>query len=277
MESSKLKNMVLLILAAANLCLLFFTVQRRYQEARLQGEALAEAVRFLASRGVSVDGEAVPDAGALSPQLVSRDVEREAALAAGLLGDDTQAQSTGAEVYRYSSGRGSLQFHSSGAFSGEFVPGAVPVGAGTAEDCLALLERLGLQGELLREEDGVLTFRQLWHGVPLFSQQLVLTVGDGSLSSLSAWQQLLGEPAADPGRRTISTSTALIQFLNGVTAMGDVCSRVDGITPGYTGVPPLSGPMALTPVWRITTDTGAYQLDLVTGELSRAVQEEAGG
>ena len=27
--------------------------------------------------------------------------------------------------------------------------------------------------------------------------------------------------------------------------------------------------MTLTPVWRITTDTGAYQLDVVDGGLSR--------
>ena len=27
--------------------------------------------------------------------------------------------------------------------------------------------------------------------------------------------------------------------------------------------------MELIPVWRVTTDTGAYQLDLLTGELDR--------
>jgi hypothetical protein len=51
--------------------------------------------------------------------------------------------------------------------------------------------------------------------------------------------------------------------------LGDVCSRVDGIEPGYLSVTSLSRQMELTPVWRITTDTGAYQLDLVSGEVER--------
>ena len=38
---------------------------------------------------------------------------------------------------------------------------------------------------------------------------------------------------------------------------------------GYVSGPSLSGPMPLTPVWQVTTDTGFYQLDLVTGGVSR--------
>ena len=64
-------------------------------------------------------------------------------------------------------------------------------------------------------------------------------------------------------------STALVSFLNGVSALGDVCSRMDAIQPGYAVTPALSGGMTLTPVWRVTTDTGAYQLDTVTGQVTR--------
>ena len=48
-----------------------------------------------------------------------------------------------------------------------------------------------------------------------------------------------------------------------------MCSRVDEIVPGYLSATSLKRQMALTPVWRITTDTGAYQLDLVTGKVER--------
>lgn len=277
MESSKLKNLVLLILILTNLGLLAFTVQRRYQETRLQGRALEDAVRFLASRGVAVDGADVPDAGALPPQTAARDLEREAALAAGLLGEDVRPQSAGAEVYRYENGRGYLQFHGSGAFSGEFTPGAIPIGGDPEAGCLELLDELGIRGEPISRGEDTLVFRQLWQEVPLFSQQITLEVKEGSLVSLTAQQQLAGTPAADLSRQTVSTATALIQFLNGVSALGDVCSRVERIQPGYVGAVPLSGPMALTPVWSVTTDTGSYQLDLVSGELTRAVQEGAEG
>ena len=64
-------------------------------------------------------------------------------------------------------------------------------------------------------------------------------------------------------------ATALIGCLNGVSALGDVCNRIDMIEPGYVAAASLSGPIVLTPVWRITTDTGAYQLDTVTGGVTR--------
>jgi hypothetical protein len=48
-----------------------------------------------------------------------------------------------------------------------------------------------------------------------------------------------------------------------------VCSSIDRIDPGYVSAATLSGPITLTPVWRITTDTGAYQLDMITGALTR--------
>jgi hypothetical protein len=46
-------------------------------------------------------------------------------------------------------------------------------------------------------------------------------------------------------------------------------SRVDSIIPGYVSSTALNQRLSLTPVWRVTTDTGAYQLDLVSGELTR--------
>ena len=79
----------------------------------------------------------------------------------------------------------------------------------------------------------------------------------------------MGRPQPDPSRETISVATALIRFFNGVGALGDVCNRIDAIEPGYVAAASLSGPILLTPVWRVTTDTGAYQLDTVTGGVTR--------
>ena len=48
-----------------------------------------------------------------------------------------------------------------------------------------------------------------------------------------------------------------------------MCSRVDAIVPGYLTASSLNKVMTLTPIWQVTTDTGAYRLDLVSGELER--------
>ena len=80
---------------------------------------------------------------------------------------------------------------------------------------------------------------------------------------------MIGQPQEDSGRSTLSVATVVIDFINGVSALGDVCNLIDSIEPGYITAVSLSGPTVLTPVWRVTTDTGAYQIDTVTGGVTR--------
>ena len=269
MEWPKLKNIILIILALTNLFLLIFVAQRELRDSQLQRQARREAITFLEDRGVAVDEEQVPQTMELLPQTVERDLEREAQLAAALLGQEVTSENRGAGVYRYTGGSGSIQFHSDGSFSAQFAPGAFPLGKNPREECLKILEKLDFQGRLLEERDNVLVFRQMWEGYPVFTQQVTLETEENCLTAMTSGRRLVGEPAADESRQSISVVTALIDFLNGLNGLGDVCSRIDAITPGYVAATPLSGPMSMTPVWRVTTDTGAYQLDLITGELGR--------
>lgn len=272
MEGRKLKNIALLILVLTNLCLLGFVLQRELQGSYFAWQTRSNAIRLLTQeKGVVLEENVVPDRIQLRPQMVSRDLEEEGMLASQLLGGTVQAENLGAGVYRYFNQQGSIQFHSDGTFSGEFPPGELSVGKDRVEGCLALLEKIGFQGALLEETEDTLVFRQLWDGVPLFSQQVTLGVQDGYLTAMVAGRRLMGEPEEDPGRSTISVSTALVEAYNGINALGYVCSRIDGITQGYVSTATLTGSMALTPVWRVTTDIGEYQLNVVTGELSQVL------
>lgn len=269
MEWPKLKNIILIILVLTNLCLVAFVAQRELRNSQLQRQARQEAIQFLEDRGVAVEEKQVPQEMELLPQTVERNLEEESQLAAALLGEGVKAEDRGAGVYRYSNEAGSIQFHSDGSFSAEFAAGAFPLGEDRAESCRELLARLNFEGELLHEGENLLVFRQTWSGYPLFTQQVNLELSDGCLKAMTSGRRLIGEPVEDTTRQPITVVTALIDFLNGLNALGDVCSRIDAITPGYVAATPLSGPMTLTPVWQITTDTGSYQLDTMTGELSR--------
>ena len=178
-------------------------------------------------------------------------------------------EALGGEVYRYSNWNGSVQFHSYGAFSAQLEPDAFPAGDDPEGAALAVLAALGFQGELLEKRGESLTFRQTWEGIPLFNQEVTVSCSGDSLSALENGHRLVGEPVEDPSRQAVTVSTALVNFLNGVSALGDVCSRIDQIQPGYWVTSALSGGMALTPMWRVTTDTGAYQMDMVTGQVTR--------
>lgn len=269
MPWSKMKNMILAILAVTNLCLLLLVAGQALQSGRMRVQARENAILFLKNRGVEVDEDMIPQKMDLPPLTVERDMEGEERAAAALLGGAVTAESRGGEVYRYYNEKGSVQFHSDGTFSAQLAPGAFPMGADRAAGCTELLERVGFTGAVMEEAGDELVFRQSWQGSPLFTQQVILVCQGECLTAITAGRLLVGRPQEDAGRQTISVATALINFLNGVGALGDVCNRIDAIEPGYVTAISLTGPTALTPVWRMTTDTGAYQLDLVAGGVTR--------
>lgn len=269
MSWSKMKNIILVILAVTNLALLVLVGGQAIRGSRLLSRAREDAIQFLRNRGVEVEETMIPQSMDLLPQIVERDLEGEERAAAALLGSPMTAESRGGEVYRYFNERGSVQFHSDGTFSAQLAPGEFSVGENRAAGCVELMERMGFQGVVLEEEGDTLLFRQTWKGWPLFTQQVTLVCQGDGLTAVTAGRQLAGKPQEDAGRQTITVATALISFLNGVGALGDVCNRIDAIEPGYAASASLSGPIHLTPVWRVTTDTGAYQLDNVTGGVTR--------
>ena len=257
MPWTKLKNIILAILVLTNVCLLSLVAGPAIQSKRQLSQAREEAIHFLQNRGMQVEEDVIPQSMELTPQVLERDLEEEARAAAALLGGPASVQARGGGVYRY------------GTVSARFKPEAFPLGTDRREACLALMGRMGCEGTILEETENELIFRQSWRGSPLFTQQVTLTCGEKGLTSITAGRQLIGRPQEDPGRSTLSVSTVVIDFINGVSALGDVCNRIDSIEPGYITAASLSGPTVLTPVWRVTTDTGTYQIDTVTGGVSR--------
>ena len=270
MEWSKLKNIILIMLAAVNLCLLFFVVQREWRDSANQRQNRQQAVDFLTDRGIQIhEGQLPDDQMVPRPQTVERDQEEESRLATQLLGEDVVVQARGAGVYRYQNGAGALQFHSDGSFSAELSPDSFPLGVDQERSCLDLLTQIGFEGETTARDENTLTVRQSWEGIPLFNHQVTLVWGSEGLETRTAGRRLVGSPVERTDQRPITVASALVYFYNGLNGLGDVCNQVDSIVQGYISVTSLSGPMELIPVWRVTTDTGAYQLDLLTGELNR--------
>lgn len=68
----------------------------------------------------------------------------------------------------------------------------------------------------------------------------------------------------------MNVPTALMDIFTGLNQLGDVCSQITRIQQSYVSISTLHGSMALRPVWYVATDTGFYQLDTVTGLLSRS-------
>lgn len=283
MEWSKIKTIILIILVGTNLLLLSFVLRQDIQAYTARRQARQDAITFLQNNGVAVDESIVPQEMELTTQEVQRDRDSEPKLAQALLGSSVEERNMGGEVYRYYNQDGYIQFHGDGTFQGEFVDGLFPCDAQSVRSySVEILQRLNFQGEIQSvsgDTEIKVVMRQVWDSVPLFDRQVTLTYRGGCLVSMTGGRRLNGTPQESGSRQTMQVPTALFRFYHGLTAMGDVCSRIDSITQGYIGATYSPGPSLLLPVWQITTDTGTYLLNTVTGEVSStestAAQQDA--
>ena len=114
MEWSRIKTIILIILAVTNVSLLGFLVQRELQVQNARQEARQNSIQFLENNGVTVEDETVPEEMTLLPQTVEWDREQEREAASVLLGGEVQEQAWSDEIYRYYNETGSIQFHRDG-------------------------------------------------------------------------------------------------------------------------------------------------------------------
>lgn len=269
MEWPKLKNIILILLIFTNGCLLFLLGGPAWQERQFRQQTRASAIQFLSQKGIVVSELVVPERVEPTLQIARRSIQQEQLKAQAVLGQNVRQESRGAEVYRYENEKGTIQFHSDGTFSLEVKPEAFPIGEEPQQAALDLLEKLGMDVEILEQTKDTLTVRQVWQDNAVLNQEFCVEWDDVGLTRIANGSRLIGTPTQVVGSETIAVATALITFLNGMDELGNVCSGIREITQGYTSSVPLSGPMELTPVWHIATDAGVYQLDMVSGQLSR--------
>lgn len=283
MSWSKLKTIIIIILLLLNLFLLGLVGLIHLRSARYAAAALSEAAAVLQLNGIQVQTDALPPAMELKTVTVARDLQPEAALAAALLGEDVQLQASGGGLYIYRSPVGEASFRSSGEFSVTFTqPGPAAAGEYTAL-VRSLLDELDLDLWQVEESGSTVTASQSLNGAPLYSggilamSQSAIAAAftfddDGRLQSASGRLLMGGVAAESESREPLSIPTVLISFFNFTVDSGEVCQAIQGMTPAYRASAG-SDPIRLSPVWRITTDTGEYFLDAYTAEVTRSAAE----
>lgn len=273
MEWPKLKNIIILILLLANLFMVSLVLVQKRDSVRYQEQALENAVGVLESSGIRVDSQLLPGEMELTVLTAAREAEGELALAQALLGECAVTELGGGR-YAYAGAQGSAEFRSNGNFSVTFSAGArnARKSGGEEEHAAALLKEAGMTAVQTgrTEADGrlVLTFCQTWKVTPVYSCVFTMEYESGSLRAMSGLR-LMGEPQAASGGEPISVPTALMRILNGIGDLGDVCGEITAMEAGYE-MTAAADELRLIPVWRVTTDTGAYILNALNGALERA-------
>ena len=273
MEWSKIKNIILVILLAVNLILLGMVSYQEYQSARYDAQTLESAVTLLASNGISVEAELPQpsDLPVLQLELAAPDDQRQEEQVEAVLGGvENVTDSGGGSRLRYRGAWGDGELSPDGHFSFTLGEGALPAETDREAQGALLLAGLGMQvtlaGRSSQEGQEVLTYWQVWNGVPVFTCQCTVTYQGDSVVELSG-RRIQGHTSTVSTQSALTVPTVLVRFLTGMTQNGYVCSTITAMTQGYSTA---LANNRLTPVWALETDTGRFYINAVTGAFSRA-------
>ncbi len=278
MEWRRLKNIILILLVFVNVFLLVLVLSRQLEAEAYDRTAITQAVQALAGSGIEADPETLSSADSLTPIVFIRDTTREQVIAGALLGGTVNGGNLGGGITQYDNSNGEIIFRYGGEFSATFQKTQRWHTEEYFEFAVQLFQDMGLEAECLTSIPTVAgtdyVFCQCWNGSPLFSCIINLTYEYGYLKSMRGNLMVSGSVYQEAGT-ILTVPTALMRFLDGIQDSGDVCSSIRSLTAGYTVVQSFSSDVRMSPVWLVSTNTGQYFLDAITGELTRVEGETA--
>jgi len=275
MPYSKLKNLMILVLALVNVILLCLVLPLRGEwlaQQRLEARSLETLFQ---SVGVKLDTSRLPESRELYTLEFTPDPDASLPAVTALLGENVLARDDSTRYLSlYTSERGRCQFSRGGSLDARLTGWQT---AGRFEnETRELLEGMGLTlasvSQPVRRSAGVYTVAALQSllGVPVFSSELTCTFRAGALVRLegTAYFDTAGLCRTDDAS-CVSCAGALVAFLGSRDELGWIGASVETVEQGYMRAGTASAAVVrLVPGWRIETDTGAFWVNGVTGEVS---------
>lgn len=263
MQWDKVKNVLIVILAAVNVFLLANLGIRIGQEQERKA-ALEDSVRTLAAEyGVTIaDAFDLPADKSLPELSIDRSRPDEEAAAAAMLGDDAERTEQDDGTVVFESARGTVRWAADGRVEGSFQTGEAAPQDGN--DALRLARRLladwgiPIRDAQLDTDGLTATLRGSAAGLPVFNRTLTLRFdGAGGVSLDGRWS--FGTPYTTVRGSGVmcSAADALLEFVSRRTAAAEIRS----MEAGYRLETDSSRRLQLTPTWKIVTDFGEYLVD----------------
>lgn len=275
MPVSKLKNLAILILLLANLLLLLAIVPNRLAS-RQETDTLHQSLCSLyEQQEITLSPELIPDTVPLYVLELKEDPDSSLPAATALLGEEVTAQDDSSRYLSvYHSDLGECSISRSGEFSAQLTGQEESRDLRTASR--KTLKKMGFDHsalpEAVRVRAGVytVTATQQVLGVPVFAGDLILTYSNNRLTTLEGvfFPGVHGLTRVSDSS-CISAADALVAFLSARYSLGWVGSSVTGLQQGYVrSDTAAAAAVRLTPVWRLETDTGSFQINGMTGEVT---------
>ena len=271
METSKIKNILILILAVLNILLLAAVLSDRAESKASAREAFAAALEAVRASGIQVSGDVDEYVSTPSVYSVKRDLERERSKMESLLGG-TGASDLGGNIWFYHAEKGQASLSGTGELDILFNAGAYERGDDPVKTAEKVLKKLGLEADTdsaVTSEDGEALTVELccrWEGGRVYNVKMKFTFSGSELMMLSGTRLL--DSAVDLGSESVMDMlTVMMRFVEAVGQEGYVCSELRGVDVGYLMSVAVSGESTLTPVWCFSTDAGDICINAVNGRI----------
>lgn len=277
MPVSKLKNLTILILVIANLLLVLLVVPARMEARQGESDLRSSLCELYGRQEIALTPDAIPDTVTLYALELKEDSAADQKAAAALLGEELTVQDDSSRyLSAFRSDLGTCSISRSGSFAAQLQD--QPETGDLAKNSWKTLQNMGFSCADLSQPEriraGVYTVHAVQSvlGVPVFSGGLTLTYSN---SRLTALEGTFFTGAASLTRVSdkacLSASDALVAFLSARYDLGWVGSAVTGMEQGYIrSETAAAAAVRLTPVWILETDTGSFQINGLTGEVSTA-------
>jgi len=269
METQRLKNIIILVLALLNVFLLVLLLHFRWQE-KTSEQLLTERIYHLyESSGLGLAEEEKLSLDSAAPQSLTlqRSLSHESAIAAWLLEEEVAGEHQGGGIYTYATPSGTVTFRSNGAF--DYAPADCTVSS-PMEYSEAFCREFGyrIDHHSISGNSGTITAERMLEDVAVYNGTVSFLYENGKLISLSGYCfSTAGSVAAEA--QQLSASDALVKFLDYRKVSGAVCSAVTGVDRVYD-LHSAGQVTTLVAKWQVSTDTYRYYVDCSTGDISRA-------
>lgn len=263
-KTSRLKNIVIAILALVNVFLLALLAGRAVQERAERVRAEEELLRLYAADGVTLPAALIPrKLPRFAVTDLTRDRNAEASFAEAILGA-CAAEDVGGGIYRYRGEWGACLFRSSGSLEATLER---PVGDWDTfcENLFSVYGYAETTSDVQPDGTGTVSAVRILPSGMVFNALLMLRFYRGNLISVTG----AFVPDAEPveSHETVDGITALVRFLDYSRGGGEVCTAVTDVQSGYLRT--ASAVQKLIPVWCIVTDVNRYYVNRTTGEITR--------
>lgn len=267
MKTTRLKNIVILILVIANVFLMLLLVMRYRDMREARENMIGEVVTLFESNGILLSRQIVPEDVALDTIHLSRDTQQERALAEAVIGPASSVDAGGG-LYRYYNPNGTFLFRSNGAFE--------CIASMKVDDALRFCEEVcaafgyaGVESTLDAAASGEVTAMRISRSCgKVFNCKVTFTFEKGTLTAVGGFYAPDGSTAVAV-ERPVSAVSALVKFLDYRNSAGIVCTEVSYMESGCLLQSGASVPLRFVPVWHIATPSGSFYVNQTSGEVSR--------